>query len=102
MAKMAKMMLAMRNPVVGEFIRALLPARFDLSVRNTIVAANLSIVACPWNARRSTSRRDVATTVRYGIVPRLLRKDAACARMPMTARPINTMIDPDCGRGIAP
>ena len=26
------MMLAMRNPVVGEFMRALLPVRFNLSV----------------------------------------------------------------------
>ena len=50
MAKMAKMMLAMRNPVVGEFMRALLLARFDLSVRNTTVAANFSIVACPVEA----------------------------------------------------
>jgi len=97
MAKMAKMMLAMRNPVVGEFMRALLPARFNLSVRNTTVAANFSIVACPVEARLV----DVATTVRYGIVPRLLRRDAACTRMPRTARPINTMVDPDAGRTIA-
>jgi hypothetical protein len=94
-------MLATRNPVVGEFMRALLLARFDLSVRNTTVAANFSIVAYPWNARRSTSRRDVTTTVHYGIVPRLLRRDAACTRMPRTARPINTMVDPDAGRTIA-
>ena len=54
MAKMAKMMLAMRNPVVGEFMRALLPARFDLSVRNTTVLANFSIVACPVEAVSQT------------------------------------------------
>jgi hypothetical protein len=97
MAKMAKMMLATRNPVVGEFMRALLLGRFNLSVRNTTVVANFSIVACPGEARLA----DVTTTARYGIVPRLPRRDAACTRMPRTARPINTMVDPDAGRTIA-
>jgi hypothetical protein len=96
MAKMAKMMLATRNPVVVEFMRALLLGRFNLSVRNTTVVANFSIVACPVEACLA----DV-TTVRYGIVPRLPRRDAACTRMPRTARPINTMVDPDAGRTIA-
>ncbi len=66
MAKIAKMMLATRNPVVDEFMRALLPAHFNLSVRNTTVAAELLNRGMP---RRSTSRRNVTTTVRYGIVP---------------------------------
>jgi hypothetical protein len=84
-------MLAARNPVVGEFMRALLLARFNLSVRNT------TVVACPVEARLA----DVTTTARYGIVPRLPRRDAACTRIPRTTRPINTMVDPDAGRTIA-
>ena len=54
MAKIAKMMLATRNPVVGEFMRALLLGRFNLSVRNTTVVANFSIVACPVEAVSQT------------------------------------------------
>ncbi len=54
MANRAKMMLAIRNPVLGEFIRALLLERFNLSVRNTTVLANFSIVACPVEAVSQT------------------------------------------------
>jgi hypothetical protein len=56
MAKMAKMMLATRNPVVGEFMRALLLARFNLSVRKYDCSGELLNSGMP---RRSTScRRD--------------------------------------------
>ena len=85
-------MLATRNPVVCEFMRGFFLSLFDLSVKMHCCGAQLC-EAC-------ASPTGATATVVQAIVAPLLRSDAACTRMPTTARPINRMIDPDCGRAI--
>ncbi len=78
MAKMAKIMLATRSPVFCELMRAFLRSLCDLSVKISEPQENWSYV----------------TTLP-------LRNAAVCTRMPRTASPINTIVDPDAGRVMA-
>lgn len=71
MAKTPKRMLAMRNPVLGEFIGRLLMLR-----------GNLSAKMLP-------------------LYTALLRNDAACTSMPMIASPMNTIVEPVGGSTMA-
>src|SRR6266567_5787945 len=96
---MAKMMLATRNPVFGEFMRRFLWDRSGLSAKyercsGRRVACRMTIAAADTGCLYRDTRLNSPYTC-------LLRKDAACTRMPMTARPINTIVDPDGGNTIA-